>query len=441
VIKSWKLRNQILKLTREYYIEEFSKNQFNPGERIPFSGRVFDSEEVTNLVESSLDFWLTSGRFSKEFETRFASFMDSKFCLLVNSGSSANLVAFSSLTSPQLGDRRIIPGDEVITVAAGFPTTVAPIIQNGCVPVFLDVELGTYNIDVKQLEIALSPKTKAIMIAHTLGNPFDVESIMDFANKHHLWVVEDCCDAVGSEVNGKKVGTFGHLATVSFYPAHHMTMGEGGAVITNMSKLFVIARSFRDWGRDCYCEPGKDNTCGRRFGGQHGELPFGYDHKYVYSHIGYNLKVTDMQAAVGLAQLEKLPSFIQKRKENFRVLNDFLKTFEEYFLLPRVLDKHDPSWFGYPITVKINAPFTRDEFTQYLESKGVQTRLVFAGNLTKQPAFLNVTYRIVSNLKNTDVVMKDTLFIGVYPGIDLIRLEYMMSTISEFVTLKAGQKG
>jgi CDP-6-deoxy-D-xylo-4-hexulose-3-dehydrase len=441
VNKSWSLRNQILKLTREYYIEEFSKNQFNPGERIPFSGRVFDSEEVTNLVESSLDFWLTSGRFSKEFETRFASFMDSKFCLLVNSGSSANLVAFSTLTSPQLGDRRIRPGDEVITVAAGFPTTVAPIIQNGCVPVFLDVELGTYNIDVKQLEIALSPKTKAIMIAHTLGNPFDVESIMDFANKHHLWVVEDCCDAVGSEVNGKKVGTFGHLATVSFYPAHHMTMGEGGAVITNMSKLFVIARSFRDWGRDCYCEPGKDNTCGRRFGGQHGELPFGYDHKYVYSHIGYNLKVTDMQAAVGVAQLEKLPSFIQKRKENFRLLNDFLKTFEEYFLLPRVLDKHDPSWFGYPITVKMNAPFTRDEFTQFLESKGVQTRLVFAGNLTKQPAFLNVTYRIVGNLKNTDVVMKDTLFIGVYPGIDVIRLEYMMSTISEFVTLKAGQKG
>jgi CDP-4-dehydro-6-deoxyglucose reductase, E1 len=438
VNKSWSLRNQILKLTREYYIEEFSKNQFNPGERIPFSGRVFDFEEVTNLVESSLDFWLTSGRFSKEFETRFASFMDSKFCLLVNSGSSANLVAFSTLTSPQLGDRRIRPGDEVITVAAGFPTTVAPIIQNGCVPVFLDVELGTYNIDVKQLEIALSPKTKAIMIAHTLGNPFDVKSIMDFANKHHLWVVEDCCDAVGSEVNGKKVGTFGHLATVSFYPAHHMTMGEGGAVITNMSKLFVIARSFRDWGRDCYCEPGKDNTCGRRFGGQHGELPFGYDHKYVYSHIGYNLKVTDMQAAVGLAQLEKLPSFIQKRIDNFRVLNDFLKTFEEYFLLPRVLDKHNPSWFGYPITVKSNAPFSRDEFTQYLESKGIQTRLVFAGNLTKQPAFKNVTYRIVDNLKNTDIVMKDTLFIGVYPGIDKIRLEYMMSTISEFVTLKVG---
>jgi CDP-4-dehydro-6-deoxyglucose reductase, E1 len=440
VSNSWNLRNQILKLTREYYIEEFSKNQFNPGERIPFSGRVFDSEEVSNLVESSLDFWLTSGRFSKEFETRFASFMDSKFCLLVNSGSSANLVAFSTLTSPQLGDRRIRPGDEVITVAAGFPTTVAPIIQNGCVPVFLDVELGTYNIDVKQLEIALSPKTKAIMIAHTLGNPFDVESIMEFANKHHLWVVEDCCDAVGSEVNGKKVGTFGHLATVSFYPAHHMTMGEGGAVITNMSKLFVIARSFRDWGRDCYCEPGKDNTCGRRFGGQHGELPFGYDHKYVYSHIGYNLKVTDMQAAVGVAQLEKLPSFIQKRKENFRVLNDFLKTFEEYFLLPRVLDNHDPSWFGYPITIKNKAPFTRDQFTQFLESKGVQTRLVFAGNLTKQPAFLDVTYRVVGDLKNTDVVMKDTLFIGVYPGIDKIRLEYMMSTISEFVTLKVGQK-
>jgi CDP-4-dehydro-6-deoxyglucose reductase, E1 len=438
VSKSSNIRNQILKLTREYYVEEFSRNQFNPGERIPFSGRVFDSEEVINLVKSSLDFWLTSGRFSKEFETRFASFMESKFCLLVNSGSSANLVAFSTLTSPQLGDRRIQPGDEVITVAAGFPTTVAPIIQNGCVPVFLDVELGTYNIDVKQLEIALSPKTKAIMIAHTLGNPFDVESIMDFANKNNLWVVEDCCDAVGSEVNGKKVGTFGHLATVSFYPAHHMTMGEGGAVITNVSKLFVIARSFRDWGRDCYCEPGKDNTCGRRFGGQHGELPFGYDHKYVYSHIGYNLKVTDMQAAVGLAQLEKLPSFIQKRKENFRELNDFLKTFEEYFLLPRVLDNHDPSWFGYPITIKNQAPFTRDEFTQYLERKGVQTRLVFAGNLTKQPAFLNVKYRVIGSLEKTNIVMKDTLFIGVYPGIDYDRLEYMINMISDFINLKVG---
>ena len=436
--KSYNLRDQILKLTKEYYIEEFTKNYFVPGERIPFSGRVFDSEEVTNLVESSLDFWLTSGRFSKEFEIRFASFMNSKYCLLVNSGSSANLVAFSTLTSPQLGDRRIRPGDEVITVAAGFPTTVAPIIQNGCVPVFIDVELGTYNIDVKQLEIALSPKTKAIMIAHTLGNPFDIEAIMDFANKNHLWVIEDCCDAVGSEVNGKKVGTFGHLATVSFYPAHHMTMGEGGAVITNMSKLFVIARSFRDWGRDCYCEPGKDNTCGRRFGGQHGELPFGYDHKYVYSHIGYNLKVTDMQAAVGLAQLEKLPSFIQKRKENFRELNDFLKTFEEYFLLPRVLDNHDPSWFGYPITIKNQAPFTRDEFTQYLERKGVQTRLVFAGNLTKQPAFLNVKYRVIGSLEKTNIVMKDTLFIGVYPGIDDDRLEYMINMISDFINLKVG---
>jgi CDP-4-dehydro-6-deoxyglucose reductase, E1 len=432
------LRYQILELTKEFYKEEYSKVSFIPGDKIPFSGRVFDSDELTNLVDSSLDFWLTSGRFSREFEKRFASFMDTKYCLLVNSGSSANLVAFSTLTSPQLGDRRVKMGDEVITVAAGFPTTVAPIVQNGCVPVFVDVELGTYNIDVKQLEAALSPKTKAIMIAHTLGNPFDVEAVMEFANKHHLWVIEDCCDAVGSEVNGKKVGTFGHLATVSFYPAHHMTMGEGGAVITNMSKLFVIARSFRDWGRDCYCEPGKDNTCGRRFGGQHGDLPFGYDHKYVYSHIGYNLKVTDMQAAVGLAQLDKLPSFIQKRKDNFKKLNDYLSRFDDYLLLPKILDKHDPSWFGYPITVKDSAPFARDEFTNYLESKGIQTRLVFAGNLTKQPAFINVNYRVIRSLKNTNVVMNDTLFIGVYPGIDDDMLGYMTSTISDFINLRVG---
>jgi CDP-6-deoxy-D-xylo-4-hexulose-3-dehydrase len=436
--KSSLLREKILNLTREYYKETFILDSYKHGDRIPFSGRVFDSEELSNLVGSSLDFWLTSGRFSKEFEERFSEFINSKYCLLVNSGSSANLVAFSTLTSPLLGDRRINPGDEVITVAAGFPTTVAPIIQNGCIPVFIDIELGTYNIDVNQLETALSAKTKAIMIAHTLGNPFDVEAVIKFANKHHLWVIEDCCDALGSEVNGKKVGTFGHLATVSFYPAHHMTMGEGGAVITNMSKLFVIARSFRDWGRDCYCEPGKDNTCGRRFSGQHGNLPYGYDHKYVYSHIGYNLKVTDMQASVGLAQLEKLTLFIQRRKDNFKKLNEHLSQFEEYLLLPRVLENHDPSWFGYPITVRDSSPFTRDEFTFYLESKAIQTRLVFAGNLTKQPAFINVRYRVAGNLKNTDKVMNDTFFIGVYPGIDDDRLRYMLSSISKFINLKVG---
>lgn len=426
-------KQQILDLVVKYHTEEFIENQSTNVERVPFSGRVFDSEEMVNLVESSLEFWLTAGKYSKQFEADFKIYTDNKYTLLVNSGSSANLVAFSTLTSPQLGDRRIKPGDEVITVAAGFPTTVAPIVQNGCVPVFVDVEMGTYNIDTNYLKEALTEKTKAIMIAHTLGNPFDVEKVMEFANKHNLWVIEDCCDALGSTVNGKKVGTFGHISTVSFYPAHHMTMGEGGAVLTNISKLFVIARSFRDWGRDCYCEPGKDNTCGRRFAGQHGELPFGYDHKYVYSHVGYNLKVTDMQAAIGLAQLKKLPMFIKKRKENFNSLNVFLQDYRDFFELPIVKSNHEPSWFGYPITIKESAPFTRNQFVEYLENKGITTRLVFAGNLTKQPAFQNVSYRTIGNLPNTDLVMKNTLFIGVYPGIDLHKMNYMRLSISSFL--------
>ena len=430
------IRQQILELVIQYHEEEFINNLDIQETKVPFSGRVFDADEMVSLVESSLDFWLTAGKYSNQFEKEFAKFTDNKYALLVNSGSSANLVAFSSLTSPQLGDRRIRPGDEVITVAAGFPTTVAPIIQNGCVPVFVDVEMGTYNIDAKYLEAALTSKTKAIMIAHTLGNPFDVERIMEFANKHKLWVIEDCCDALGSTVNGRKVGTFGHLATVSFYPAHHMTMGEGGAVLTNVSKLFVIARSFRDWGRDCYCEPGKDNTCGRRFSGQHGELPFGYDHKYVYSHIGYNLKVTDMQAAIGIAQLKKLPNFVSKRKENFNILNQFMSKYENYFELPFVRPNHDPSWFGYPITIKESSPFTRNQFVEYLESNGITTRLVFAGNLTKQPAFKDVNYRVVGSLINTDHVMKNTLFIGVYPGINDLKIRHMIKTINAFLELQ-----
>lgn len=431
-MNSNELKNKIIALTNEYYLSLDNKEVNS----VPFSGRVYDQLELMNLVESSLEFWLTAGKNADKFEKDFAFKNDLKYSLLVNSGSSANLVAFSSLTSEKLGEKRIKPGDEVITVAAGFPTTVAPIVQNGCIPVFLDVEMGNYNIDTSLLEQALTDKTKAIMIAHTLGNPFDVEKVMEFANKHSLWVIEDCCDALGSTVNGKRVGTFGHIATCSFYPAHHMTMGEGGAVMTNISKLFVIARSFRDWGRDCYCDPGKDNTCGRRFSGNHGDLPFGYDHKYVYSHIGYNLKVTDMQAAIGLAQLDKLDGFIKKRKENFSKLLDYFKDYNHLFELPVVKDGYDPSWFGFPLTVREKQNFTRNEITQFLEENRISTRLLFAGNLTKQPAFKNVNYRVVGELTNTDRVMRDTFFVGVYPGINSERMTYMLSKFEEFFISK-----
>jgi CDP-6-deoxy-D-xylo-4-hexulose-3-dehydrase len=358
--------------------------------------------------------------------------MSQKYCLLVNSGSSANLVAFSALTSPLLGENRIRPGDEVITVAAGFPTTVAPIIQNQCIPVFVDVDIHTLNIDVTQLDLALSEKTKAIMIAHTLGNPFDVKTIREFANKHNLWIVEDCCDAVGSTIDGQMVGTFGDIATVSFYPAHHMTMGEGGAVLTNNSRLFVAARSIRDWGRDCYCEPGKSNTCGRRFDQQHGELPYGYDHKYVYSHIGYNLKVTDMQAAIGLVQLKKLDGFITKRKENYNKLLKGLSKYNKYFLFPSILDGANPSWFGFSITLN-TSEFERNTLVSFLEENNIMTRLLFAGNLTKQPAFKNANYRTVGLLPSTDTVMHSTFFIGVYPGINDEMISYILDKFDEFV--------
>ena len=359
--------------------------------------------------------------------------MEQKYCLLVNSGSSANLIALSTLTSPNLGERRLKRGDEVITVAAGFPTTVAPIIQNGLIPVFVDIEIGTYNIDLKLLRNSITDQTKAIMIAHTLGNPFDVEGVMEIANKYNLWVIEDCCDAVGSKVNGKMVGTFGHIATTSFYPAHHITMGEGGSVLTNLSKLYVIAKSFRDWGRDCYCDPGKDNTCGRRFTGSHGDLPYGYDHKFVYSHIGYNLKITDMQAAVGIAQLDKLDEFIQIRKMNFQILYDFFEEFEDFFFLPLIKKGHSPSWFGFPLSIKENPNFNRNNLVEYLDKNGISTRLIFAGNMTKQPAFKNVDYRIYGQLENTDYVMNNTLFLGVYPGIDHSRMDYMINTIRTFI--------
>ena len=426
------LRKEILSKVKEYYDAAFKGEDYQKGDRIPFARRVFDENELVNLVDASLDFWLTAGRYASDFEYEFAKFMDVEHCLLVNSGSSANLVAFTTLTSPKLGERRLKEGDEVITVAAGFPTTVNPIIQNGLIPVFVDVEIGTYNIQVSELKKAYSDKTRAIMIAHTLGNPFDLDEIMEFANKHDLFVIEDCCDAVGSTYNGKKVGTFGHLATVSFYPAHHMTMGEGGAVLTNHDELMKIATSFRDWGRDCYCGPGADNTCGRRFNMQYGNLPVGYDHKYVYSHIGYNLKITDMQAAVGMAQLDKLPKFIETRKENFYKIENQLKKFEEFLVLPQATKNSEPSWFGFPITVKENERFSRNDLTIYLEKNMVMTRLLFAGNMTKQPAYQDIECRIIGDLKNTDYIMNNTFFIGVYPGINDEQIYYIVKVFENF---------
>lgn len=426
------IREIILDRTRDYYHAKYGAEHFSVGDRIPFARRVFNEEELVNLVDSSLDFWLTAGRYANDFEYEFAQFMDVEHCLLVNSGSSANLVALSALTSPQLGAKRLIVGDEVITVAAGFPTTVNPIIQNGLIPVFVDVEIGTYNIKTSDLESAVSEKTRAIMIAHTLGNPFDLDTIMEFAKKYNLYVIEDCCDAVGSTYKGKKVGTFGDIATVSFYPAHHMTMGEGGAVLTNDDNLARIATSFRDWGRDCYCGPGADNTCGRRFTMQYGQLPLGYDHKYVYSHIGYNLKVTDMQAAVGMAQLKKLPGFIEKRKVNFRNLWSKLIPYQDYLILPQATDHSEPSWFGFPITVKENEIFQRNDLVMYLEKNMIMTRLLFAGNITKQPAYVHVKYRAVGRLQNTDYIMNNTFFIGVYPGIDDEQIAYIADVFQRF---------
>ncbi len=430
--KSKALRKEILEKVAAFFEEEYGHDKYVEGDLIPFARRVFDEKELVNLVDSSLDLWLTAGRYGDEFERRFAEQMEVKHCLLVNSGSSANLVAFSSLTSPKLGDKRLKRGDEVITVAAGFPTTINPIIQNGLIPVYVDVEADTYNIKVDELEKALSDKTRAIMIAHTLGIPFDLDAVMEFANKHKLYVVEDCCDAIGSRYDGKQVGNFGHFATASFYPAHHMTMGEGGAVLTNDPKLARIAKSFRDWGRDCHCAPGQNNACGMRFKRQFGNLPFGYDHKYIYSHIGYNLKVTDMQAAIGVAQLDKLPYFIEKRKENFNKINEKIKKYEKYFIMPKATEKSDPSWFGYPLTVKDDAGFTRNELTQHLEDNNIMTRLLFAGNITKQPAYINENHRIIGDLKNTDNIMNNTFFIGVYPEIDDPQVDYIEKVFDEF---------
>ncbi|MDX2227632.1 MAG: lipopolysaccharide biosynthesis protein RfbH [Verrucomicrobiae bacterium] len=431
------LRSQIASLIREYHATAFAPQKFIPGQTpLPVTGKVFDHVEIQHLVEASLDFWLTTGRFAARFERELADFIGTRAALLVNSGSSANLVALSALTSPKLGDRALRPGDEVITVAAGFPTTVNPILQNGLVPVFVDVKLPTYDIDVDRMREALSPKTRAIMIAHTLGNPFDLGAVVDFAQKHHLWLVEDCCDALGATYQGRNIGTFGHIGSVSFYPAHHITMGEGGAVLINDPALKKIAESFRDWGRDCWCEPGRDNTCGRRFGWQFGGLPEGYDHKYTYSHIGYNLKATDMQAAVGVAQLQKLPDFIAARQKNFQHLYNSLSDLSEFLLLPEPTPGAVPSWFGFCLGLRDSAPFSRRELIGFLESRKIATRLLFGGNLTRQPAYQNQPHRICGPLTRTDWVMERVFWIGIYPGLTPEMLDYSSACLHEFIRSK-----
>ena len=429
------LRTQIAQLVEEYALIALAPNSFFPGvTATPPSGKFIGGQELKYMVEASLDGWLTTGRFNTEFEKKLAKFIGIKHLLTVNSGSSANLVAFSTLTSRKLGSRAIQAGDEVIGVAAGFPTTVNPILQFGAVPVFVDVDGLTHNIDASKIEAAISPKTKAIMLAHSLGNPFNLDVVTALCKKYNLWLIEDCCDALGSTYRGQMVGTFGDIATLSFYPAHHITMGEGGAVFTNNDELKVIAESFRDWGRDCYCQPGKDNTCGKRFCQQLGDLPFGYDHKYTYSHMGYNLKITDMQAACGLAQLEKAPQFIQARKDNFAFLKARLEDCEEFINLPEATQHSDPSWFGFPITLKENCPVKRLDLLTYLDQNKVGTRLLFAGNLTRQPYMIGANYRISGELTNTDNVMNNTFWIGVYPGLNDDMVDYVLSTIGSFVT-------
>jgi len=432
--KADELRRQILELTAQYHAAKFAAQEFVLGtSTVPVSGKVIDAEDICSVVDSALDAWFTTGRFAKEFERKLANFVGVRSVSLMNSGSSANLVALSALTSPKLGPRQLKPGDEVLTVAAGFPTTVNPIFQNRLVPVFVDVTVPTYEIDTAQLEAAYSPKMKAVMIAHTLGNVFNLDAIGAFCRKYKLWLIEDCCDALGSTYKGRKVGTFGDIATVSFYPAHHITMGEGGAVMTDKPILQVLIDSFRDWGRDCWCEPGKDNTCGKRFDWQLGTLPCGYDHKYTYSHIGYNLKATDMQAALGLSQIEKLPHFIARRKENFGYLKAALKPLEEFLILPEATEHSDPSWFGFPIGVKKDAPFTRDQLTKALEAQKIGTRLLFAGNLTRQPAYEGCEFRVVGELANTDFVMNQVFWIGVYPGLTKEMLDFVVKTATDFV--------
>jgi CDP-6-deoxy-D-xylo-4-hexulose-3-dehydrase len=421
------IRKEIFERVEELYRLRKSQERFIPGDtRINYAGRVYDENEMIRLVDSALDFWLTSGKYAKQFEEELAKFLGVKYCLLTNSGSSANLLAVSALTSPKLGANRLKPGDEVITTACGFPTTLNPIIQNNLVPVFLDVEVGTYNIQADKIEEAITDKTMAILVPHTLGNPVEVDSILKLVKEYDLWFIEDNCDALGSKYKGRYTGSFGHISTCSFYPAHHITMGEGGAVLTDDSDLKNIIASFRDWGRDCWCDPGCDNTCGKRFDWKLGSLPAGYDHKYIYSHIGYNLKVTDMQAAIGVEQLKKLPQFIEKRKANFKALYQGLSSFGIYFVLPCMAMESDPSWFGFPILVREDAPFTRSEVVAYLEENKIATRMLFGGNLTKQPAYEGIKYRVLDTLGNTDKVMNDLFWIGVYPGMDIFMIDYIL---------------
>ncbi len=424
------LRRQILDLVVEYHAAAFPAVSFQPGKTsVPVSGRVFDHDEVVHLVDSSLDFWLTTGRFAARFERAFAEFMGTRYCLLVNSGSSANLVAVSALTSPKLGDRQLRPGDEVITVAAGFPTTVNPILQNQLVPVFVDVDVPTYNVNVNRLQQALSEKTRAVVLAHALGNPFNLQYVKQFCDQHGLWLIEDCCDAAGATFQGKKVGTWGDVSTCSFYPAHHITMGEGGAVMTSDPKLKVALESFRDWGRDCWCNPGQDNTCGKRYGWQLGTLPDGYDHKYIYSHIGYNLKLTDMQAAVGVAQLAKLPAFIEARRRNYQRLHEGLQSLRPWYLLPEATAESDPSWFGFPLAVRPESGLLRSSVLQKLNAAGIGTRLLFGGNLLRQPAYRDVPHRVVGSLANTDFVTDHVFWIGVYPRLTDEMLDFMIEQL------------
>jgi CDP-6-deoxy-D-xylo-4-hexulose-3-dehydrase len=436
------LRSQILGLVRDYHEAAFPPAEFHAGEtQIHFAGRVFDEHELINLVDASLDFWLTTGRYAEQFERRFARLFGLRHALLVNSGSSANLVALSCLTSHKLGKRRLVPGDEVITVASSFPTTVNPIVQNGLVPVFVDVDIPTYNIDVEMLEEALSDRTRAIMVAHTLGNPFDLDAVTAFAREHDLWLIEDCCDALGSTYRGKMVGTFGDLASVSFYPAHHITMGEGGCVLTNKGRLKVLAESFRDWGRDCWCAPGKENTCGKRFDHQLGELPYGYDHKYIYSHIGYNLKLTDMQAAVGVAQLDKLEDFTEARRRNFKLLYDGLRDLQDHLILPEATPHSDPSWFGFPLALREDSPVSRDHVLRFMNDRKIATRLLFAGNLLRQPAYLDVPHRRVGDLARADIVMNRVFWVGVYPGLTNASIHFMIESFHDAIAAADGSNG
>ena len=431
------LRQEIISKTIEYYQAKFVEKEFIPGKtKINYAGRIFDQEEIINAVDASLDFWLTEGRFSEQFAEKIADFLGIEHVLLTNSGSSANLLAFSALTSEKLGEKKLKPGDEVISVAAGFPATVTPIIQYGLIPVFVDVEIPTYNIDIEMMRKAITSKTRCIFIAHTLGNPFNLDAVIDLANKHNLWVIEDNCDAFGSEYNGRKTGTFGHISTISFYPAHHITTGEGGAICTNDTQLSQLIRAFRDWGRDCYCSGGENNTCGKRFSQQFGNLPSGFDHKYVYSEIGYNLKMTDIQAAIGAAQMDKLPEFCERRKENFREWSRIFSKYPDYFTLPKATENSDPAWFAFIVTLKEGAPFTRDEITQYLNNNLIETRNLFAGNITKQPGFMNKNWRIADHLNNTDYIMNNTFFLGTYPGLTREMVDYTEKILEEFFKSK-----